>query len=250
MHADRMNTRRGLPGGGPSFVVPDLWNSGANPGHRLIAEHRAMLASISTIVRFKKGETICREGEKAVAVFNVITGTVKVYRQLPANKQHIVGFRFANDLIGLPENGRYVNSSEAASAVTLYKISWPAVEATLRRNSYLDFQIICRLCHGLHDAQDHAFMLSKRRAAAKLGLFLQMLERRQSTDGAGNGEVFLPMCRSDIGSYAGISAEAVSRALRTLTDRGVIGFRDRRHVKIIDRAQLETTVSEDRQLTE
>jgi CRP/FNR family transcriptional regulator len=245
-----INARRGLPGGGPSFMVADLWSAGANPGRRLTAENRAMLAAISTIVRFRKGETICQQDKKAVAVFNVITGMVKSYRLSPDHKKHIVGFRFTNDLVGLPENGRYVNTAEAASAVTLYKMSGSAIEATLRRHSELDFQIIGRLCHVLHDAQDHALLLSKRHAAAKLGLFLQMLETRQVDEGAGSGEVFLPMSRSDIGSYTGISAETVSRTLRTLAQHHVIGFRDRRHVQIIDRLQLEMTVSDDHQLSE
>jgi CRP/FNR family transcriptional regulator len=244
MAMDPSDIRRSLPGGGPSFSVPDLWVPGATPGGRLVAESRAMLATIATIVRYRKGETIYLEGEKAVAVFNIITGMVKSYRRLPNGQKYIVGFSFANDLIGLPLDGRYVNAAEAGSAVTLYKISGPAVEARLRRHPELDFQVIGRLCHELGQSQDHAFLLSKRRAAAKLGLFLQMLEARQVLDGATSGEVFLPMNRSDIGSYAGISAEAVTRTLREFADRGVIVFRDRRHIHIIDRARLGVAVSE------
>jgi CRP/FNR family transcriptional regulator len=203
-----------------------------------------MLATVAAVVRFQKGEIIYRNGENATAVFNIITGFVTCYRRLPGQKKHIVGFAFANDLIGLPQNGTYVNTAEAATAVTLYKISGPAIEARLRRHADLDFQLIGKLCHDLRDAQDHALLLSKRRAAARLGLFLLMLEARQVHDGAPDGEVFLPMRRSDIGSYVGISAEAVTRTLRDLTQHGVIAFRDRRHVRIVDRASLEMIVQE------
>jgi CRP-like cAMP-binding protein len=225
-------------------MAPGLWTHDASPARPLIAESRAMLATVAAIVRFKKGETIYRNGENATAVFNVITGFVTCYRLLPDRKKHIVGFSFANDLIGLPQNGTYVNTTEAATAVTLYRISGPAIEARLRRHADLDFQVIGKLCHDLRDAQDHGLLLSKRRAAARLGLFLLMLEARQACDGAPGGEVFLPMSRSDIGSYVGISAEAVTRALRELTQHGVIAFADRRHVRILDRALLETIVQE------
>ena len=59
---------------------------------------------------------------EAATVFNIITGVVKSFKALPDNKQHIVGFLFPNDLIGLAEYGRYVNSAEAVTAVTLYRI--------------------------------------------------------------------------------------------------------------------------------
>jgi CRP/FNR family transcriptional regulator len=203
-----------------------------------------MLATVATIARFKKAETIDQNGENATAVFNIITGFATCYRLLPDRKKHIVGFAFANDLIGLPENGTYVNTAEAATAVTLYKISGPAIEARLRRHADLDFQVIGKLCHDLRNAQDHALLLSERRAAARLCLFLLMLEARQAHEGVPGGEVFLPMRRSDIGSYTGISAEAVTRALRELTQQGVIAFRDRQHVQIIDRALLEMIVPE------
>jgi CRP-like cAMP-binding protein len=52
------------------------------------------------------------------------------------------------------------------------------------------------------------------------------------------------MIRSDIAAYVGISPEAVSRSFRDLVVHGAITFRDRRHVKIIDRAQLESVITE------
>lgn len=241
MVKDSAPVRRGLPGGGPAFMAPGLWTPDAGP---LLAESRAMLATVATIVRFRKGETIYRSGEDATAVFNIIAGFVTCYRLLPDGKKHIVGFAFANDLFGLPQNGIYVNTAEAASAVTLYKISGPALEVRLRRHADLDFQVIGKLCHDLRDAQDHALLLSKRRAAARLGLFLLGLEARQAHEGIRDGEVFLPMRRSDVGSYVGISAEAVTRTLRELTQHGVISFRDRRHVRIVDRPLLEMIVQE------
>ncbi len=119
------------------------------------------------------------------------------------------------------------------------------MEARLRRHADLDFQVIGKLCHDLRSAQDHALLLSKRRASARLGLFLQMLEARQKTHAEVPGrEIHVPMRRSDIGSYTGISAEAVTRTLRELVQQGVIAFSDRRHVRIVDHALLEMIVQE------
>ncbi len=61
---------KGAPRTGPSFIAPDLWRA-TNPGHPLTEEESALLAVISTVVRFKKGETIFREGDRADAIFNI-----------------------------------------------------------------------------------------------------------------------------------------------------------------------------------
>jgi CRP-like cAMP-binding protein len=242
---NKVNVNFYSPKGGPSFVAPPLWGAASgNSRHVLTDETRAQLAAISSLVRFRKGEEIYAEGDRADAVFNIITGVVRSYRSLPNARRHILGFLFRDDLIGLAEEGRYVNSAEAVTAVCGYRIPVTALEAKLRKDSGLGFQIICKLCHELREAQCHAFLLSRRHAVGRLGLFLQMLENYQTARSEGAGEIYLPMSRSDIGNYIGISLEAVSRSFRALSSRGVIAFRNRRHVKIIDRAGLNDIASE------
>lgn len=203
-----------------------------------------MLAIIATVSRYKKGELIYQEGARADHIFNIISGVVKSCRSQPNRKQQVMGFLFPHDLFGLAELGRYVNSASAVTQVILYKMPTAALEARMRRNPSLDFQVICRLCHDLREAQQHAILLSKHRAVAKLGLFLQMLEAHQTTEGHYSQEIQVPMARTDIGAYVNMSPEAVTRSLRALVRRGVISVRDRHHIKIIDRAGLEEVIAE------
>jgi len=171
------------PRSGPTVMAPTLWASGENSGRPLTAEEQALLAVISTVVRFRKGERIYAEGDRADAVFNIITGVAKSYRTLADGRQHIVGFLFADDLMGLAENGRYVNSVAAVTTATLYRIPTAPLEARLRNYPDLDFQVISKVCHELREAQRHAVLLSEQRASAKVGLFLQMLETHQAARG-------------------------------------------------------------------
>ena len=66
-------------------------------------------------------------------------------------------------------------------------------------------------------------------------MFIRELEREHR----GSREFALPMSRSDIASYLGLSLESVSRATRTLERRGVVRFTDRHMLCITDPAQLE-----------
>ena len=242
---NKVNESSYPPKGGPSIVARALWDSAGGKLRQVLTdEQRAQIAAISSVVRFRPGEEIYREGDRADVVFNIITGVVKSYRSVPDARRHIVGFLFPDDLFGLAEDGRYVNSAKAATAVCAYRMVAPTLEARLRKDADLEFHVICKLCHELREAQRHAFILSRHHALARVGLFLQMLENLQAARGEDAAEIYLPVNRSDIGDYIGVSLEAVSRAFRALSTRGVIVFRNRRHVKIIDRDRLNDIASE------
>jgi CRP/FNR family transcriptional regulator, anaerobic regulatory protein len=152
--------------------------------------------------------------------------------------EHIVAFLFPEDVFGLAEGARYTNSTRALTPVTAFQIAVPALRSKLTRDAALDFHVICKLCQELREAQQHSVLLARRQALPKLAAFLQMLERHQSAGGERGADIYLPMNRSEIGEYVGLSLEAVSRAFRTLARRGVVKCRDRRHLTIADRGAL------------
>lgn len=59
-------------------------------------------------------------------------------------------------------------------------------------------------------------------------------------------DVSLPMSRSDIAEFVGTSLETVGRTFRRLVSRGAIAFSDRRRVKILDHALLQSIIAEPR----
>ncbi len=232
---------------GPSIVAVDPWVPGTHLKgrmHQLLSdEERAQLSVVASIVRFKKGAEIYRKGEDAAAIFNVISGVVKAHSGDDTN--HIVAFLFPGDLFGLSEEGTYTNSVKAITPVTAYRLPVPALRSRLTRNASLEYHVICKLCQELRQSQRHALILAQRHAVAKIATFLQMLEQLQEAKGEGASEIYIPMDRSDIGEYVGMSLAAVSRAFRTLTAHGVTKHRDRRHVRIIDRKAFEKIVAGD-----
>lgn len=234
----------GLPGGGPSFVAPPMWDRADKRGQPLTDEEQAFLAVNSTVVRFRKGENIFNAGDPASAVFSVVSGVVKLYRVQLGQREHIVRFMFPNHLIGLAEYGQYVNSAKSITDITLYKMPTRVLETHLRQSPSLEFQVINRLCHDLRLTQDHALLAAKHHASAKIGLFIQMLEAQQNATDATDAELYLPMTCAEIGAYVGISPEAVSRGFGELVSCGAASFTDRHHLKIADRAKLEAVIAE------
>jgi CRP/FNR family transcriptional regulator len=120
-----------------------------------------------------------------------------------------------------------------------------ALEARLQKDAALEFQVICKLCHELREAQRHALLLGHRSALAGIAMFFQLLEHHQTARGESANELYLPMNRSDIAAYIGMSLEAVSRSLRALALRGVLSFRGKQYAKVMKRGQLEALAEEE-----
>jgi CRP-like cAMP-binding protein len=237
-----MHTTVAIPSG-PAIRACDPWirrDPHSGKMHQLLNEdERARLAAIATVVRFKKGDQIYSEGDPAVAVFNIIGGVVKAYRQGPNGTEQIAAFLFPEDLCGLAHEGRYANSIKTLTPVTAYRIPITALRSRLRTDAALEFHVIAKLCQELRQAQRHAFLLANKRTLSKLALFLQMLEQLQAAKGEVTNEIYLPMDRSDMAEYLGISLPALSRGFRTLTMWGILQSRNRRHVKVIDRGAFD-----------
>ena len=230
---------------GPSILGIDPWVPGtprSGARHQLLSEEeRSRLAVIASIVRFKKGEDIYHAGDRADAIFNIISGVVKSYSGNGGDR--IVAFLFPKDLFGLSQEGVYTNAARALMPVTAYRLPVSALRNRLSKDALLEYHVICKLCEELRQAQHHAFLLGERRADARLATFLQMLEQLEAASGGASSEIYVPMDRSDIGEYVGLSLAAVSRTFGSLVQRNVIKFRDRRHVRVINRAAFDRIVA-------
>jgi CRP-like cAMP-binding protein len=233
---------------GPWFEAPAMWAvGGGEPGYSLNNEDREALRAFATIVRFRKGETIYREGEAAGSVFNIASGVAKAYAATPDAAAHIACFLLPGDLFGLARDGRYVNTVEAVTALIAYRLPVAIIEPRLLRRAVLDFLVVCKLCHELREEQRHGLLLSRKSAAAKIGLFLQMMETQRGTQKEPKAEILLPMSRADIAQYTGLTPEAVSRALQALVAEGAIRVHGRRNITITDRGRLEAAIADVRQ---
>lgn len=225
---------------GPMIRALDLWAPSAGRVHRLLTDdERARLAVMASIVRFKKGEVIYRENDRADSVFNIISGVVAAYKKASDGSEYIVAFLLPDDLFGLSAEGRYTNWTKAITAVSVYRLPVTVLRNRLTKDAELEFHVICKLCQELRQTQRHAFLLSQRSAVTKVAMFLQMIEQLQIARGEQITEIALPMGRSDIGKYTGLTLAAVSRAFRSLTTRGIIKVRDRRHMSVIDRTTFD-----------
>jgi CRP/FNR family transcriptional regulator, anaerobic regulatory protein len=230
--------------GGPSIAAIPFRERTNGQVVPLMSDHeRILLAQIASLVRFAGGTTIYREGDRADFAFNIAEGVVKTFRTLPDGTRRIAAFLFPDDLIGLAEEGVYVNEAAAVTAVAAYRLPLPALENLVRTDPSLDYQLLLKLTHELREAQRHSLILARHDAVGKVAMFIHMTARLQQAKGLSPAEIYLPMTRTDIADYIGVSLAAASRAFRTLRSRNIIRFSDRRHLQILDMRELGGLVS-------
>ena len=219
-------------------AVPFLGTASPTDTIVLTPRQREQLVQIGVRLRLPARKVIYREDAEADSVFAVMEGAVKSYRELRSGRRVVYAFLFQRDLFGLAERGRYVNCVQAITPVLLYRLSMTQLTVLLRQDADLQFQFLAKVTHELRESQRRAMMISRRDAAGRLAMFIELMAGRRERPSCRNPEVLLPMSRTDIGDYLGLSLESVSRAATELRRRGLVKFETPHLVRIVDASAL------------
>ena len=208
------------------------------PVRLLTPRQRQDLTAISTRLSIPARATVYRADAKADAVFICREGAFKAFKELPSGKRRVTAFLFADDLFGLSQSGRYVNTVQALTPTVCFRVPLDALTGLIRRDSELGLNFLCKIVHELRAAQLRLIIMGRRSARGRIAMFLVTLERHLAGPST-RDTLPLPMSRSDIAGYLGLSLETVSRAGKQLVNMGLIDFANRNSVRILDRTRLE-----------
>jgi CRP-like cAMP-binding protein len=223
---------------GPSLHAVPFLRAGPQPIQLLSNGQRAELERHSIVRTLAPRTVIYTAGTDARSVFIIAEGAVKSFRDLPSGRRRIAIFLFARDVFGLAEAGRYANTVQAITPVRLYEIQIGTLTVLFKHDADLELQFLCKAVHTLRDAQHHNIIVGRRDAAGRLAMFIALL-LRQAGHTRGPAEVTIPMTRSDIANYLGLSLETVVRASRRLEARGIVEFVGRHQARILDRRRFD-----------
>ena len=204
----------------------------------LTDRQREVLARIGTRQRFSSRVTIYREDSAADAVYVVVDGVVKTYRELASGKRTVNAFLFSGDLFGLAEQGRYLNTAQAITHVTLYRFFLEDLVPLVKRDADLQFQFLIKVTHELRESQWRATLIGRRDAVGRLAMFLVSMRDHGGGGIRHDSEISLPMARSDISAFLGLSRETMSRATAQLERSGIVTFKGRHTARVLDAGRL------------
>lgn len=180
------------------------------------------LDALAEHVALTPGQALIREGDEAKHVFNITSGSVRVYKLLPDGRRQITGFLFAGDFLGLATGQTYVFSAEAIEPATACRFRKSDYRTLIRETPALEAALLDRATHELAAAQNQMLLLGRKTALERIATFLLDLPGHDPARATTEGLVRLPMTRSEIADYLGLTIETVSRVLTKLKTSGVI----------------------------
>lgn len=199
----------------------------------------AQVSALMTSVELAAGEPLFDEGEEAGNVYNVTSGTLKVYKLLPDGRRQVTGFLFAGDFLGLAKQETYAFSAEAVSPCLLCRFSRQKLEDLMQRMPKIEQRLLNIASNELVAAQEQMLLLGRKTAREKIASFLLMLSKRARQRGQPDDPVSVPMSRTDIGDYLGLTTETVSRTFTQLKQDGIIQLLPNHQVKLARHEELE-----------
>lgn len=190
------------------------------------------LDALAEHMTLQAGEPLIREGDEAKHVFNITSGSVRVYKLLPDGRRQITGFLFAGDFLGLATGQTYVFSAEAIEPATACRFRKSDYRGLIRETPALEAALLDRATHELAAAQNQMLLLGRKTALERIATFLLDLPGHDPARATAEGLVHLPMTRSEIADYLGLTIETVSRVLTKLKTTGVIRLLSLTELKI------------------
>lgn len=167
------------------------------------------------------GNWLFFEGDEVEWLYQIKSGVVRLSRLLENGRRQVISFGYPGDIIGFPADGLHHTDCESLTDVQLRPIRSahldnedddPALHRLLLQSALGE---ICAM-------QDHFMMLGRKSAIERVASFLYVFSERAGQRLDVGLQIKLPMSRSDIADFLGLSAETVSRTFTQLRLNKVI----------------------------
>jgi CRP/FNR family transcriptional regulator len=177
------------------------------------------LAAIARIRRFRKGQTIFREGDECPGAYVVGSGLVRVFKTGAGGKEHVLhmvgpGNTFAE--VAAIGGFHCPANADAVAATTAALLPTDPFRQALQENHQLCLGMITGLALSVRRLVQLMEDIVLRDAVGRLARFL--LESTPAPDGT----VELPWLKRYVASHLNLTSETVSRVFRRLVEAGLI----------------------------
>ncbi len=181
-----------------------------------------------------QGQLIFKEGNEVTSFASIMTGVVKLFKAAPGDAQQIVTFMHPPALLGYTFNNVHLYSAEAATHVKLCIYPQGPFRSFLGKSRELSRRIFEVTDQQLESAREWMVMLARKSACQQVAGLLAMFARHARPNGCGELQFLLPVPRSDLADYLGLTRETVSRNFTILRQRGVIELKSAREIAVPD----------------
>ena len=194
----------------------------------------------ASLRRVEAKEFLFAEGDPLLHVYKIETGAIALFKVLADGRRQVMGFAYPGDLIGLGGQGEHAMNAQAIKPTRVRCLPVAALHHSAAKDPTLGLRLYEALAQELAATRDLMLTTGQRSATERVVSFLLAFSRRSKRNGQDPAEFELPMTRTDIGDFLGLTIETVSRTFTKLKTSGLIELPQSNRVRLTDIAQLET----------
>ncbi len=185
-----------------------------------------------------QGQSIFEGGSKVAFFASILTGVVKVFEKLPDDSERIVTFMYPPDFLGYTSGEVHRYSATAATEVQLCLYPRAGFHSMLEKSPGLRRRIFEKTSMELELAREWMVMLSHKSSYQRVAGLFAIFARRAQAEGCKAVQFLLPVSRSDLADYLGLTHETVCRNITLLRQKSLIELRTAREVAVPDIGRL------------
>lgn len=211
----------------------------STPNSGSVTALSAAVIHSARLIEVPREGVIHAEGDPMHFWYEVVSGAVRLGKLTPDGRRQLVDILMPGEVFGFDGWGVHATSAEAVGedgAVVIRRCR-RRLEALADSDPEVARRV--RQFGGRHLARAHErlLLLGRRTATERVALFLLEMEARLGA--GGEGEVLdLPMVRTDIGDYLGLTMETVSRTISQFRRQRIIDLPSRHRIVIRNRRAL------------
>lgn len=193
----------------------------------------------------QRGEYLYRAGKPFQSLYAIRSGAVKASTLNEQGEEQVTGFYLPGELVGLDgiAENRYTNSVVALETASLCEIPFLQIEELSLKIPSLQRNVFQLLSREITQDQQLLSLLSKSNAEVRVATLLLGLSKRHHRRQLSANEFQLPMSRTDIGNFLGLTIETISRVFGRLQKQGILAV-DKKNIRILDMEGLQAIANQ------
>ncbi|MGH1485364.1 MAG: fumarate/nitrate reduction transcriptional regulator Fnr [Cellvibrionaceae bacterium] len=192
----------------------------------------------------QKGDYLYRAGDNFSSIYAVRAGCIKSVRITEEGEEQIIGFYLPGEILGMDglNTDNHPNSAIALETSAICEIPFHRLEELSRHIPSLQRHFFQLMSKEIINDQELITLLSKGSAEQRIAALLLSLSSRHQRRQLSATEFSLPMSRTDMGNYLGLTIETVSRVFGRFQKEGCLSV-NRRLIDLLDVKKLKRIAS-------
>ncbi|NMP15505.1 fumarate/nitrate reduction transcriptional regulator Fnr [Thalassotalea sp. Y01] len=187
----------------------------------------------------QKNTQIFKAGEQLQTLYAIRSGTFKTFIISEQGEEQITGFHLAGDLMGFDAlaSRHHPSFAKALETSMVCEIPFEVLDTLSNKIPRLKSQMLNLMSDEIQCNNEMLLLLNRKNAEEKLATFLANYGRRLGSRHLSPTQFNLPMTRSEIGNYIGLTIETISRLMTRFQKDGLIKV-ENKLISILDKDAL------------